>query len=352
LRSDSLDRKPETGDDLYIISDLDTRVMDRIDQNRIRRGGIVAMGGFGGMGRDRIMLGVEARGEAINGDMMWDMAVPAAPMPMRAFSKSVSTLGPAGSAGTAEPAPARVREYFPETLLFQPSLITDNRGVATLEVPMADSITTWRLTATASSRAGALGSVTSPMRAFQDFFVDINFPIQLTQGDEVAVPVSVYNYLPTPQKVTLTADREGWFDLLDQPSQTVTLQPNEVKGVRYRIRVTGLGFQKLTVRAKGTNRADAVRREVEIIPNGKRAEQALNGRLTGNVHQTVRIPETAVTGAANIIVKVYPGLFSTVVEGMDNVFRMPFGCFEQTSSVTYPNVLVLDYIKRTKRVTP
>ena len=31
---------------------------------------------------------------------------------------------------------------------------------------------------------------------------------------------------------------------------------------------------------------------------------------------------------------------------------MPGGCFEQTSSSTYPNVLALDYMKRTKKFTP
>ena len=31
---------------------------------------------------------------------------------------------------------------------------------------------------------------------------------------------------------------------------------------------------------------------------------------------------------------------------------MPGGCFEQTSSGTYPNVLALDYMKRTKKLTP
>jgi len=31
---------------------------------------------------------------------------------------------------------------------------------------------------------------------------------------------------------------------------------------------------------------------------------------------------------------------------------MPFGCFEQTSSATYPNVLALDYMKRTRKLTP
>jgi len=31
---------------------------------------------------------------------------------------------------------------------------------------------------------------------------------------------------------------------------------------------------------------------------------------------------------------------------------MPYGCFEQTSSATYPNVLVLDYMRRTKQIKP
>jgi uncharacterized protein YfaS (alpha-2-macroglobulin family) len=41
-----------------------------------------------------------------------------------------------------------------------------------------------------------------------------------------------------------------------------------------------------------------------------------------------------------------------VIEGMDSILRLPFGCFEQTSSATYPNVLALDYMKRTKKLTP
>src|SRR5262249_30182022 len=36
----------------------------------------------------------------------------------------------------------------------------------------------------------------------------------------------------------------------------------------------------------------------------------------------------------------------------DGIFRMPYGCFEQTSSTTYPNVLALDYLKRTGKSMP
>jgi len=51
-------------------------------------------------------------------------------------------------------------------------------------------------------------------------------------------------------------------------------------------------------------------------------------------------------------VRLYPGPLSQVIEGMDSILRMPGGCFEQTSSSTYPNVLALDYMKRTKKLTP
>jgi uncharacterized protein YfaS (alpha-2-macroglobulin family) len=51
-------------------------------------------------------------------------------------------------------------------------------------------------------------------------------------------------------------------------------------------------------------------------------------------------------------VKVYPGVLAQLVEGLDSILRMPYGCFEQTSSTTYPNVLVLDYLDFTNQFAP
>src|SRR5271169_962299 len=60
----------------------------------------------------------------------------------------------------------------------------------------------------------------------------------------------------------------------------------------------------------------------------------------------------AIADAGKIFVLLYPGPLSQVIEGMDSILRMPGGCFEQTSSSTDPNVLALDYMKRTKKLTP
>src|SRR5581483_8792313 len=87
-------------------------------------------------------------------------------------------------AESATRAPAvRVREFFPETMLWQPALITDDQGIADMAINFADSITTWRLSASANSKGGALGGATVPLKVFQDFFVDIDLPVSLTQQD-------------------------------------------------------------------------------------------------------------------------------------------------------------------------
>ncbi len=74
-------------------------------------------------------------------------------------------LAQGSEAGGAQP--TRLREFFPETMLWKPALITDDKGVADLSVDFADSITTWRLTASASSKGGLLGGVSAPLKVFQ-----------------------------------------------------------------------------------------------------------------------------------------------------------------------------------------
>ncbi len=252
--------------------------------------------------------------------------------------------------GSAEP--VRIRQYFPETLYYNPVVITDGRGRAVLDIPLADSITTWRMTCMASSATGQLGSTTAGIRVFQDFFVDIDFPVSLTQNDEIHVPVAIYNYLKTDQKIRLQVKKEDWFELKGLAEKTVTLGPSEVRAVYFPITARKIGFRKFTVVARGSKKSDAVARTVEIVPDGKEYLVSESGRLEGNITHTINIPNGAIDEASKIFVKIYPGVLSQLVEGLDKMLRMPFGCFEQTSSVTYPNVLVLDYMKTAGKITP
>jgi len=277
------------------------------------------------------------------------MAPAAAGRPMEKFALAKGEA--AGEAGGA-PEPPRVRKFFPETLYFNPLLITDANGAASAEIKLADSITTWRLTSMASSKNGMLGSKTFPMRVFQDFFIDIDFPISLIQNDQVSVPVAVYNYLPTQQKILLKAEKADWFTLLDEPEKELILRPDEVRAVYFTLKVNKIGNYAFTVYGYGEKKSDAISRSIEIEPDGKETLFNATGRLEKEVVASVNIPAEAIDEASKIFVKVYPGVFSQVVEGMDKILQMPFGCFEQTSSATYPNILVLDYMKATGKITP
>jgi hypothetical protein len=234
--------------------------------------------------------------------------------------------GDAKGQGGEGGAPPKIREYFPETMLWMPSLITNNKGVADLAVNFADSITTWRLTASASSTAGALGGAQVPLKVFQDFFVDIDLPVSLTQGDEVSFPVAVYNYLKTKQTVKLDLQKEPWFELLEgQSVRSINLAANEVTSVKFRIRANKIGFQPLTVMAYGSTKSDAVKRVVEIVPNGQKVEKVASDRLTGKAKQTIDIPETALPDASKLIVRIYPGVMAQVLEGVEGMIRLPGG---------------------------
>ncbi len=257
---------------------------------------------------------------------------------------------PGGSASQ----PPRLRQYFPETMLWLPDALTAPDGSYTLDFDAADSITTWRLTALASSQDGRLGSATGSIRVFQDFFVDLDLPLALTVGDEISVPVGVFNYLPEAQSVRLVLEQPGWFELLDDAEKTIEVAPNEITVVYFRVRALQFGRQPFQVTAWGSRMSDAIRKDVQVYPDGKPIRFTASDRLAPDspASQSFSIPPEAIAGTQTLLVKIYPGILSQVVEGLDSILRMPYGCFEQTSSTTYPNVLVLDYLQSTNQASP
>src|SRR5437660_3569179 len=137
--------------------------------------------------------------------------------------------------------------------------------------------------------------------------------------------------------------------------KSVTVDSARVGGSQFTLEAKRIGKFKLTLsaRMKGeSDRADIVVREVEVVPNGREQNLVFNGRLETSARHELNFPAESIPDSSKIFVRLYPGPLSQVIEGMDSLLRMPFGCFEQTSSSTYPNVLALDYMKRTKKVTP
>ncbi|MGB8644219.1 MAG: MG2 domain-containing protein [Anaerolineae bacterium] len=274
-----------------------------------------------------------------------------APAAQATVAPAATAAPTAGTQPGAAPAP-RLRQYFPETLYVNPELLTDDKGFVSLDMPLADSITTWRLAATASSQRGDLGATQAGIRVFQDFFIDLDLPVALTQNDEISLPVAVYNYLPQDQKIQVGLDKADWFTLTGDATQTLTIASNDIQVIYFRIKATGFGSHKLKVTALGAKMSDALQREVQVYPDGKLQQVTHSNWLHDGTAETVEVPAAAVPGASRIEVKLYPGVMSQLVEGLDAIFQTPHGCFEQTSSTTFPNVLALNYLKQTRRAAP
>jgi len=256
-----------------------------------------------------------------------------------------------------EQEPRKIRRDFPETLLWEPSLITDENGMAHIDTNMADSITTWRMSTTASNLDGKLGGVTDQILVFQDFFIDLDLPVTLTRDDEISLPVAIYNYLDEAQSVRVQIDvdqNNSWFQLMDDESErVVNLASGQVTSVNFRIRAQEVGWHELTVFGYGPEMSDAISRRIEVVPNGLEAHVNFSDRLDGSgVAKVVPIPAEAIDNASKILVKIYPGIFSQVLEGLDNMFKVPYGCFTQSTTVTWPNVLALDYMISSNQLTP
>jgi hypothetical protein len=258
---------------------------------------------------------------------------------------------PRQAPGAGEPAP-RLRQHFPETLLWRPELVTDAAGRASLDLELADSITAWRLSVSAVAGDGRLGGAERALKVFQPFFVDFDLPVSFTRNDEAAVPVVVSNYLDREQTVTLTLADSPGFERITDAEQKVTLRPGEVKAVRYRLKAKAAGEHALEIKAVGSGASDAVKRMTEIVPDGQRVEATHNGALQHPADLALDVPAEAIDGSVKAVVKIYPSSFSQLLEGLEGIFRMPSGCFEQTSSTTYPNVLALDYMKRHNIASP
>ncbi|MBN1890693.1 MAG: zf-HC2 domain-containing protein, partial [Thermoflexales bacterium] len=249
--------------------------------------------------------------------------------------------------GEAQAERPRLRQFFPETLYWLPEAVTDQDGRLSLDVPIADSITTWRLAAIANTQDGRIGATTAGITVFQDFFIDLDLPVALTVGDEVRVPVAVYNYLTQTQHVRLELEPAAWFDLLGNAEQELNIAANDIEVAYFPIAARRHGHGRLTVTAWGSKMSDAIAKEVTVVPDGSEVRQSTSARLGQGATLGVHVPDYVVPGTARVMVKLYPGAAAQAIEGLDALLRMPTGCFEQTSSALYPNIMVLDYLQQT-----
>ena len=240
----------------------------------------------------------------------------------------------------------RLREYFPETLLWRPELLTDEKGRAQLKFPLADNITTWKLSAVASTISGELGSSEKSIRAFQPFFVEHDPPRFLTIGDEIALPVVLRNYLDRRLQVSVEMKPAPWFTLQTPATVKTEIAPKDSARDIFRFKaVETVKEGKQAVHAIGADASDAISRSVTVRPNGEEKTASVSQIFADTANLDLQVPENAIPGSIQTNLKIYPNLTAHVLESIEAILERPYGCGEQTISSTYPSVLLLKFAK-------
>ena len=229
----------------------------------------VVVGVAGGVGAGVMGGAMNIPLEGRNVMVLREMAAPV-PAPLAApqsVAINTATLSKDMDKEDSRSPAAHVRSYFPEALYINPEIITDQNGDASITIPLADSITTWRMAMLASTTHGALGSATSSLKVFQDFFVDLDLPVTLTQGDRVSIPVAVYNYSGASGDVSLKLQADDWFSLIDDVSdKSVAVESARVGGSQFTLEAKRIGKFKLTLSARDRRHLCQSRRRLASPP--------------------------------------------------------------------------------------
>ncbi len=247
----------------------------------------------------------------------------------------------------------RVRQFFPETWIWQ-DIQTGADGAAVVPVDAPDSITTWMLRAVGMSKEHGLGIGEASLRVFQPFFLTVDLPFSAIRGEELPVKVALFNYLDTRQEIFVEIEGGDWFDLLDEPLKSITIDASDIGGAEFMISPKGLRTNPVRITARSTEAADAVIKEILVEPEGIEVEIVGNHVLSDGHRQELlpAVPPDAIEGSGRAYVALTGSFLTQTIEGLDRLLQMPFGCGEQNMILFAPNVYVARYLKETGQLKP
>jgi hypothetical protein len=256
-------------------------------------------------------------------------------------SMAARAVGPGQTEVREQMFTPRVRDYFPETLYWAPSVLTDGNGKAKLQFKLADDITTWKVSVLASTKDGSISFADKELRAFQPFFVDHDPPKVLTVGDYVELPVVVRNYLASLQNVRVEMKPAPWFSLT-KTAQQLSVPPSDAVTAHFPIRATAaIDDGKQQVTAANSSLGDAIAKSIRVHPNGKDESVNASEILSGNGELTFTLPDDVIPGSQKTQLRIFPNLAAELAHSMEATLERPHGCGEQTISSTYPSLMLL-----------
>ncbi|TNE50879.1 MAG: hypothetical protein EP343_06940 [Deltaproteobacteria bacterium] len=240
-----------------------------------------------------------------------------------------------------------VRSDFRETVFWHPHLKTDAWGEARISFGLTDNVTTYRVTLTGVGE-GHIGYHEHTLRATRPFFLAVKTPLTVSYSDAMALPVTLRNNTKTPLELKVEAVLSRHLKLEENPLPgVVKLAPMQAKTYFYPIRaVAQQGQGWVRILARGGGHSDVLRRSFQLKSRGYPRSTGRSGRLAPGKTTTfvLNLPKDRSHLRGRLFVDTNPQ--RRWERSLQSMLREPHGCFEQTSASNYPNILVLQYLKR------
>jgi uncharacterized protein YfaS (alpha-2-macroglobulin family) len=256
--------------------------------------------------------------------------------------KAVAAGGGGGGRGAT-------RELFDTLLVWKPNVVLDGNGEATIEVPLNDSLTTFRLVAVADADVQKFGTGSTRIRVTQDLQVLAGLPPLVREGDRFVAMLTLRN--TTTREMKVRATLQGTANLPGPdgvgiarqsiaalPAQDVVVGAGQAKVVVWPVDVPADAVSiAWEASADGTGAKDRIK-VTQLVASAVplRVLQATIAQLDGAFALPIAVPSDALPevgvkrGGLNVAVQ--PRL-TGALPGMRRFFETyPFICLEQKTS--------------------
>ena len=225
------------------------------------------------------------------------------------------------------------RELFDTLLLWKGRVFLSDQGTGTVEVPLNDSITSFRIVAVASAATALFGTGSTAIRSTQDLMIFSGIAPVVRQGDSFRSTFTLRNASEKPVEVQVSARVKEIANSLKPES--LHLASGESKEVAWTISVP-LGVDALSyeVEAKSTDGlVDRMAVKQKAVPAvAVRPFQATLTQLEGDLRVPVERPGDALPDRGGLRVAFSPSLLGSLSGVEDYMRSYPYTCLEQEVS--------------------
>ena len=247
---------------------------------------------------------------------------------------------PPGGGGGRNP----TRELFDTLLLWRGSVTLDALGQAVIDVPLNDSLTSFRLVAIADAGNDLFGSGSTSVRVTQDLQMLSGLSPLVRAGDRFEAGFTLRNTTARAMTVraTLNGKADGAALSAQLAMQTVQLAAGAATELRWPVQVPD-GATRIewdataeetgaatSAKAPAKDRLKIVQAVAPAVP--QRVWQASLQALDGALSLPLAPPADALPGSASVSVALQPRL-SGALPGLRRYFESyPYSCLEQKTS--------------------